>query len=322
VSLCSRAVFGALPEFSPRWPWLGADLQTLRNTVLPPRTALDRFVGVRVRIPVGDGSDDELWGILQRPLESRRRPLALLIHGLGGCEDSRYLERSAEHLLAGGHPVLRLNLRGAGPSRPHCTQQYHAGRSEDLRAALAKLDPDWTADGIVAIGFSLGGNLLLKALGEWGSAAPLAAAVSVSAPIDLATSCRRIMAPRNAPYHRYLLRKLQRQALQPPPTRSLYEFDDRVVAPRNGFASADDYYARCSASGFLGGIRIPTLLIHALDDPWIPAEVYTRVDWASHASLTKLLPRGGGHVGFHARDAAAAWHDRAAQRFFAAQGGW
>jgi hypothetical protein len=233
-----------------------------------------------------------------------------------------YLVRSAEHFLAAGHPVLRLNLRGAGPSRAHCSRQYHAGRSGDLHAAVAGLDPGWMADGCVAIGFSLGGNLLLKALGEWGATAPLAAAVSVSASIDLAASCRRIMSARNSPYHRYLLRKLQRQAHEPPPTRSLYEFDDRVVAPRNGFVNADDYYARCSASGFLGGIRIPTLLIHALDDPWIPAELYTRLDWSKHPALTPLLPRGGGHVGFHARDAEAAWHDRAAQQFFAALGGW
>lgn len=312
----------ALPEFRPRWPWFGADLQTLRNSLAPPRAGLERYPAERIRIELPDGSGDALWGVLQRPAEPRGRALVLLIHGLGGCEDSVYLQRSAAHFLACGHPVLRLNLRGAGPSRDHCAQQYHAGRSADLHAAVAALDPAWSADGLLAVGFSLGGNVLLKALGEWGTAAPFLAAASVSAPIDLAASCRRIMAPRNAVYQRYLLGKLRRQARGLPTARTLYEFDDRFVAPRGGFAGADDYYARCSASRFLPAIGIPTLLIHAQDDPWIPAGIYTCIDWTRHPALTPLLPRGGGHVGFHARDAEAAWHDRAAERFFAARGGW
>jgi hypothetical protein len=246
----------------------------------------------------------------------------LLLHGLGGCEDSVYLQRSAQHFLAAGYPVLRLNLRGAGPSRERCRQQYHAGRSDDLRAALDGLDPEWTAAGSVAIGFSLGANVLLKGLGEWGGATALRAAVAVSAPLDLAASCRRIMAPRNAVYQSYLLRKLRRESRAPESVRSLYEFDERVVAARNGFAGADDYYARCSAAGFLDAIRVPTLLIHALDDPWIPASIYTQRDWSRNPRLQPLLSRAGGHVGFHARDAEAAWHDRCAERFIAAQGGW
>jgi predicted alpha/beta-fold hydrolase len=178
--------------------------------------------------------------------------------------------------------------------------------------------------GIVALGFSLGANVLLKALGEWGGAAPLRAAVAVSAPLDLAASCRRIMTPRNALYHRHLLRKLQREALDPGPAlraaRSLYAFDEIVVAARNGFAGADDYYARCSASGFLDAIERPTLLIHSLDDPWIPPEMYTRRDWSRSRWLQPLLARGGGHVGFHARGLECAWHDACALRFFAVHG--
>jgi len=310
------------PEFRPLWPWLGADLQTLRNTLAPPRVALDRFSLERFELALPDADGDVLLGSLQRPLDGSGRPLVLLLHGLGGCEDSVYLQRSAQHFLAAGHPVLRLNLRGAGPSRERCRQQYHAGRSEDLRAVLAALVPRWSREGIVAIGFSLGGNLLLKGLGEWGRECALRAAVAVSAPIDLAVSCRRIMAARNAVYHRYLLRKLRREARGPADARTLYEFDDRVVAARNGFANADDYYARCSAAPFLDGISVPTLLIHAQDDPWIPAALYTQRDWSRNPRLTPLLSRGGGHVGFHARDARDAWHDRCAALFFAAASGW
>jgi predicted alpha/beta-fold hydrolase len=305
----------AFPEYRSRWPWLGADLQTLRNTLAPPRVPA-RAPAERLELALPDG--DVLLGLLQRPAGPGRRPLAVLLHGLGGCEDSVYLQRSAAHLLAAGHPVLRLNLRGAGPSSGRCRQRYHAGRSEDLRAALVQLSPDWGEQGIVGVGFSLGGNLLLKGLGEWGSEAPLRAAVAVSAPLDLAASCARIMAPRNAVYHRYLLRKLLRQCPDAPRVRSLYEFDERVVAARNGFAGADDYYARASAQGFLDAIRVPALLIHALDDPWIPAAMYTRRDWSRNPRLVPLLAAGGGHVGFHARGGDAAWHDRCAARFFSA----
>jgi hypothetical protein len=308
----------AFPEFRPRWPWLGADLQTLRNTLAPPRRDLARHPAQRVELALPDSTGDSLLGLLQRPPGSGSRPLVLLLHGLGGCEDSVYLQRSAQHFLAAGHAVLRLNLRGAGPSRGRCREQYHAGRSDDLHAALRQLAPEWSPAGVLAIGFSLGGNLLLKGLGEWGAAAPLRAAVAVSAPLDLAASCRRIMAPRNAVYQRYLLRKLQRESLAPLLARTLYEFDDRVVAARNGFAGADDYYARCSAARFLDAIRVPTLLIHALDDPWIPAAMYTQRDWSANPHVLPLLAAGGGHVGFHARDAQAAWHDRCAAQFFGA----
>jgi hypothetical protein len=317
-----RAVSLAFPEFRERWPWVGPDLQTLRNTLAPPRVELARFPARRVEVALHDASGDALVGLLQQPLDPGAGPLVVLLHGLGGCEDSVYMQRSAQHFLAAGHRVVRLNLRGAGPSRDRSRQQYHAGRSDDLRAALAALEPVAGSAGIVALGFSLGANLLLKGLGEWGREARLRAAVAVSAPIDLARSCRRIMAARNSVYHRYLLRKLQQQALDPDAgvrsARSLYEFDERVVAARNGFRGADDYYARCSAAPLLDAIRVPTLLIHALDDPWIPADMYTQRDWSRNRHLLPLLARGGGHVGFHARGPDRAWHDGCAERFIAA----
>ena len=98
--------------------------------------------------------------------------------------------------------------------------------------------------------------------------------------------------------------------------RTIVEFDDRFVAPRNGFAGARAYYDACSARRFLMDVHVPTLVIHALDDPWIPGAMYEEVPWASNPSLHPLLPAGGGHVGFHGRGARAAWHDRCIARFF------
>lgn len=232
---------------------------------------------------------------------------------------------SARHFNAIGYPVLRLNLRGSIPTQPHCRDHYHAGRDADLAAVLDQLaDRDEAARGIVLMGFSLGANMMLKYLARGARDYPVRAAISVSAPIDLAAAAERFLQPRNRFYHAWILRHMKRDALAARDlesrmasavrsARTIYEFDDRVVAPRNGFASAQEYYRLCSAAGFLGEVRVPTLVIHALDDPWIPASGYLDVDWSANPRLISLLPERGGHVGFH--DAVGTWHNRVAERF-------
>jgi predicted alpha/beta-fold hydrolase len=323
---------GAFPPFRPRPPWLGADLQTLRNYLRGAVPDLSDFPFERLELPMRDGSGDRLLGDLNLPADAARKPLVVLIHGLTGCSTGTYMLVSALSLLRQGFPVLRLNLRGAGPSRKLCRGQYHAGRSEDLRDALAALPPALTARGVLAVGYSLGGNMLLKYLGEQGADRPVRAAAAISAPIDLSAASRRLRQPRNRIYHRWLLRRMQEEALAGEglsaaergivlAVRSVYAFDDRLVAPRNGFAGADDYYARCSAVGFLTKIALPTLVIHALDDPWIPGEIYRGFDWAAaNRHLVPLLPAQGGHVGFHGLGTRLPWHDRCLQIFFESAG--
>src|SRR5690606_12326687 len=174
-----------IPSFEPRAPWLTGDLQTLRGWLLRRDAALRPWPGERIVLPLGDG--DSLVGTLHRPAEDQRKLLVVLVHGLSGCETSSYIVESAANLLAGGWPVLRLNLRGAGPARALCRGYYHAGRTEDLRAALAALPAPMRASGIVLVGYSLGGNLVLKLLGE-GAPPGVVAAASISAPIDLAAA--------------------------------------------------------------------------------------------------------------------------------------
>jgi hypothetical protein len=237
---------------------------------------------------------------------------------------------SARHWLARGHAVLRLNLRGAGPSREHCALQYHAGQSADLRDALAALPPGLLGGGLVLVGYSLGGNMLLKFLAEYGADFPVRAAASVSAPIDLAAASQRFLAPRNRLYHLHLLRNMKRECFggaarvseserqRVLEARSIYAFDETFVAPRNGFRNAEHYYEENHARRFLSDISTPTLVIHARNDPWIPADTYTSYPWSSNPNLTPLLASGGGHVGFHERNAqSGTWYDRCVALFLA-----
>ncbi|MDH3228433.1 MAG: alpha/beta fold hydrolase [Alphaproteobacteria bacterium] len=318
------------PPFRPRPPWWGGDLQTLRNSLALSLGLLDLDLpGTRLELAPGDGSGDRLVAVLNEGRAGARRPLAVLLHGLTGCEASGYMVATARHLTGRGHPVLRLNLRGAGPSAATCRQRYHAGRGADIAGALAALDPVLLRDGVVLAGYSLGGNILLNFLASHGANLPVRAAASVSAPIDLAASSRRIQAWRNRLYERYLVRRMkadwaeaditeeQRAALDS--ARSVYEFDDRLVAPQNGFGTAERYYAECSAQRVMGRIAVPTLLIQAENDPWIPVDAYRAYDWAGNAKLTPLLSPGGGHVGFHQQGTPPNWHDACIGQWFAAQ---
>ena len=324
--------------FRPRFPWLGGDLQTLRNVMRRPVYDLAPWPAERLELPLRDGSGDRLVASLHAGLPhggEGSRGLVVLLHGLTGCEDSLYIRASAAFWLARGRSVLRLNLRGAGPSRPLCGEQYHAGRSADLRDALLALRdlPGFHfGAGLYLVGYSLGANMLLRFLAEEAGDFHVAAAASVSAPIDLKAAQLRLMQPRNWGYHRYLLGRMRAEALATPraltaveraailSADSVYAYDEQVIAPRNGFAGADDYYRQCSGLRFLPAIKTPTLVIHAKDDPWIPAQAYERFDWPAHPLLAPLLSARGGHVGFHGHGRPEAWHDLAAEAFFGSLG--
>ena len=311
------------PSFAPRPPWLTGDLQTLRNILRQPFHDLSAWPEERVEVPLPDG--DRLLAQIHRP--EKARAVTVLIHGLSGCADSLYVRATAQYLLQRSHAVIRLNLRGAAATSSPVRALYHAGRSEDIREALTALHQRFPSLPRFAVGYSLGGNMLLKYLAEEGKAAPLAAAVTVSVPLDLAACSVRLRARRNRVYEQYLISRLradtlarvaglsdsERRAIAA--ARSVLAFDEAFVAPRNGFADAADYYTRSSAARFLSGIATPTLVVHALDDPWIPAEVYRTVPWGDLPVLTPLLSKGGGHVGFHAADSRVPWHDRCLAQF-------
>ena len=318
-----------LPSFRPRFPWWGGDLQTLANRLRPTRASLTPHASERQSFPLQDGTGDTLLAVLDRPVSPRPgTPLVLLIHGLTGGEDSHYIRSMSWLMLERGHRVLRLNLRGAGPSRALCSEHYYAGRSQDFRMLLQLLPSDLTQDGLAAVGYSLGGAMLLKYLGEEGAASPLKAAASVCAPIDLAITCRNMMRPRNRLYHHHLLTQMkveatgdgavlsaaEREAILR--SRTVWEYDDVFIAPHYGFGSAENYYERCKPLGFMAGIHVPTLMLAAGDDPWIPDTLYRDYDWAANKALVPLLPERGGHVGFHGAGSDQPWSDIVVARFF------
>lgn len=312
--------------FRERAPWWGGDLQTLRNMLVGAKVALPA-TSERLYLPVSDGSGDRLAAMLDRPSRPADGPLVVLIHGLTGSEDSAYVRGSAAFHLNRGRRVLRLNLRGAGPSRRTCGGHYHAGCAVDIRDSLKALDGEATARGLFPIGYSLGGNVLINLLAHHAEGLPIRGAATVSAPIEPAQSARRLVSPRNAIYHSWLLRQMKAESTAPGArlsederaavvgAKTIRQFDDRFIAPRNGFAGAADYYDRTAGARVVQNIRTPTLMIHARNDPWIPADPYAALERDRPANVQVFLLPSGGHVGFHASDHAETWHDRCVDAF-------
>lgn len=312
--------------FCERAPWWGGDLQTLRNHLLAGQQPLPSTTVTRL-FPTSDGTGDRLMGRLEQPVHpAPGTPLIVLIHGLTGCEDSTYVRRSARYHLMRGRRVLRLNLRGAGPGRKLANGYYHAGCAPDLQNVLAGLSEEEGRNGVFAVGYSLGGNILLNLLGSLPTAERLIGAAVVSAPIEPREACQRIMALRNALYHRWLLRRMKKDVLASPglapaereaitEARSVYAFDDRWVAPRNGFRDAEDYYARTAGARQLASISMPTLLLHAINDPWIPVRPYLELQQPASPHVEIVVARSGGHVGFHEHGHTETWHDRRIDNF-------
>jgi predicted alpha/beta-fold hydrolase len=237
-------------------------------------------------------------------------PAAVLIHGLSGCARSPYVVRVGFRLWRQGVRVVRMNLRGAGSGFGLARGIYHAGRTEDLRRVV-----EWTAERspdspIALVGFSLGANLVLKLASE-AVADPLTGfdcVLAANPPIDLAECCRAIQRPENRHYDRNFARQLRSDigrlhSLYPelgpvslPEVLTVYDFDEVYTAPRNGFAGASDYYSKCSAGPLIASIRAPGLVVHAVDDPFIPAEPFRRLEFPPGLALE--LISGGGHLGY------------------------
>ena len=274
--------------------WRHGHLQSVRGRVVPRRWRLDD-VGTEqhLLIAMHDGSGDRLAARLHRPIRPvAGRPLVVLVHGLGGSAESDYVLATARGMLRLGFPVARVDLRGAGQSGDHSAGLYHAGRTQDLRDVLRQLRSH-APHGLAVVGFSLGGNATLKLVGEPLEGLPVVAAVAVSAPLDLAVGVEHLHHMLFGMYERFVMNGLRQDAARPGPAsgltaaeaaairsaRTVVDFDEAITAPRNGWRDAGEYYAANSSGQYLPNIAVPTLVIHAIDDPMVPAGPSRAIAW-------------------------------------------
>jgi hypothetical protein len=238
-------------------------------------------------------------------------PRVLVLHGLEGSARSGYALELYRRLGERGFAAVGLNFRSCSGELNRGLRLYHSGETGDLRWVIERLREREPHRPLAAVGVSLGGNALLKYLGERGPDTGLEAAAAWSVPFDLAAGSRFMEHGFAQRYVVHLLRSLQikireradelgpridlERALR---ARTFWEFDDAATAPLHGFDGADDYYRRSSSAGFLPAIEVPTLVIHARDDPFLPPEAIPERALRTSPSLTPILSDRGGHVGF------------------------
>lgn len=241
-------------------------------------------------------------------------PLALVLHGLEGSSRRRYVLSACRELVAHGIRPVALNFRGCTGVPNRQARMYHSGETQDASFVLSRLRAENPHRRVGAWGFSLGGNVLVKLLGEQhdGGAGLVDAAVAMSVPFDLAAGGRLLENTHMGHlYAAYFLRSLRRKvrakegmlrrlidipaALR---ARTLREFDEVATAPLHGFRDADHYYATCSSGPFVAELRVATLLLQSLDDPFLPSEAVPATAAYGNPHITALLTDQGGHVGF------------------------
>jgi len=322
-----RNAIATLSENSSFVPLLqNSHLQTVLAHLWPSR--LPRFAQPTEKRLFNTATDVRVLAHVNRAAHAagRRPAVVVIVHGLTGSSRSFDCRRMARRALEGGYDAVRLNIRNCGGTENLCSTLYHSGLTDDLREVV---NQSKDAD-VYILGYSIGGNIALKLAGEWGENPPahLRAVAAVSPPIDLAASARALGEPRNRFYERRFLRRLERIVRRKAAAwpgrfslsplgrlRSIVDFDHAYTAPAFGFKDAWDYYARASAAPLLARVRVPSLVIAAQDDPFIPYSVYGAC--ADNREFIRLVgTRRGGHTGFLARSAPFFWAEAQAVSFF------
>ena len=293
---------GMNTEYRPSPIFRNPHLQTTLPTLFRKRYGV-RYARERIDTPDGDFLDLD-WST------TGSRQVCIVLHGLEGCSKSVCVLGMVRALNRQGIDVLALNYRGCSGvmnSKPHF---YHSGLTSDLHTVVTHLERQCSYPQIFLIGFSIGGNILLKYLGEQGAEVnkKITRAVAISTPIDLASCTARLSSPGNRIYMQRFLysfyRKLKQKQKQFPgqidlsgfgKIKNFQQFDDRYTAPSFGYRSADEYWQQNSGRHFLPNIQVPTLVLSSRDDPFLGDDCYMEVD---NPVIDTLFSEFGGHVGF------------------------
>jgi len=298
----------------------GKTAKELRESYLPPfflfsphletiypallrRVSLKAYTRERIDTPDDDFLDLD-W------LEQDSQKIAIISHGLEGNSHRPYIKGMAKALSDNGYDVVAWNFRGCGGEMNRQLRFYHSGATDDLHTVVEHVISKQKYKSIDLVGFSLGGNLTLKYLGERVVPELVNRAVVFSVPMDLKTSCEKISLPANRIYSNRFLRSLKSKVLMKARVRkeldvskidrikTLSQFDDRYTAPLHGFADANEYYERCSSLRFVSDIKTPALIINTLNDPFLSEECFPVSLLENHPFVNLQILSRGGHVGF------------------------
>lgn|SRR3990167_4715405 len=291
-------------QFKPAW-WLpNSHLQTLWPAIC--RRSVKNLTIERERLDLPDGDFIDLDWINRQ----ESGPLVMILHGLEGSIDSHYakgmLGKIAEHSWRG----VFMHFRGCSGEPNRLPRGYHSGDTGDLSYVVKILHEREPNTCLAAVGFSLGGNVLLKWLGETGEKNPLKAAIAISVPFELHKAAARIQQGFSKFYQWYFIKclrdrltqKFESNALPLDPSliysvNTMYDFDDKITAPLHGFSGVEEYYSIASSRQYLRTVQVPTLILHAKDDPFMTADVIPNQNELSQ-HVTLEITETGGHVGF------------------------
>ncbi len=318
-----------LTPFEPH-PWLrNGHLQTVVGNFLP-RPAFDLpAIAETVEVDPADGSRVLCHCHWHAEPERGARLTVVLVHGLEGSSNSRYMRGITLRAFRAGMNVIRMNMRNCGGTEALTSTLYHSGRSADVGAVVRHFAARFALERVALVGYSMGGNMVLKLAGEWGEQAPLVAIAAVCPAIDLAAGADALHEPSNRVYEWHFLRGLMRRIrlkaeLFPGiyrvegigPIRSIREFDEKIVAPHCGFEGADDYYYRAASARVIDAITKPTFVLCAADDPFIRLYPQTRARILANPHIEFVETRHGGHCAFLARRSAGVhWAEATVVRY-------
>lgn len=325
------------PPFVPRRGLTSGHLQTIVGNFLP-RPALRLAAHAEtVEVDPADGSRVLCLCHWQpEPVRARRLTL-VLVHGLEGSSDSRYVHGITGRAWAAGMNIVRMNMRTCGGTETLTPTLYHSGLSGDVGVVVRHYAEQFGLERVALVGYSMGGNLVLKLAGEWGGRPPLCAVAAVCPAIDLAAGSDALHEPLNRIYEWHfllsLLARYKRKAKLYPgiyasrksigAVRSIREFDNKIVARYWGFRDANDYYNRAASARVVDRIAVPTLILHAQDDPFVRLQPETRAKLLANPRIAFVETRHGGHCAYLSRERGEEihWAEATVMRFLLAATG-